>query len=171
MSNLKYYRLDRSNITEEQLQQIVAVESKDGYTEDQLRMIWIEDEKDDNFVCVDGDKIVAHISYNPLSKRRNGSLYMINLSVLPEYRRKGIAIGLINTATQYYISQKQTLLMSLSVDKDNIPALNLYQKVGFEIKDPVCEFDEDEDQYIMESDLLNIQRTIEKYSIQLTEKY
>ena len=171
MNNFKYYRLDRRDITEEQLQQIVAVESEDGYTEYQLRKIWIEDEKDDNFVCVDGDKIVAHISYNPQSKRRNGSIYMINLSVLPEYRRNGIAIGLINTATEYYISQNQALPMSLSVDKDNIPALRLYQKVGFEIKDPVCEVDEDDEQYIMESNLLNIRETIRKISRQLEEKY
>jgi len=171
MTNLKYYRLDRKNITEEQFEQIVAVESEDGYTEDQLRRIWFEDEKDDNFVCVDGDKIIAHISYNPQSKRRNGSLYMINLSVLPEYRRKGIAMGLINTATEYYMSQDQTLPMSLSVDKDNIPALRLYQKVGFEIKDPVCEVDEDDEPYIMESNLLNIRETIRKISRQLEEKY
>ena len=66
--------------------QIIA----DGYNEEQLRNIWIDDEKNDNFVCVDGDRIIAHISYNPSSKRRNGSIYMINLSVLPEYRRKGV---------------------------------------------------------------------------------
>ena len=124
-----------------------------GYTEEQLKSIWIEDEKDDNFVCVDGDKIIAHISYNPLSKRRNGSLYMVNLSVLPEYRRQGIAIELINTATEYYLSKGQTLKMSTSVDKDNLPALKLYQKVGFEIKEPISEVDIDDEQYIMEADL------------------
>lgn len=171
MHNLEYFRLDRKDVTDEQFKQIIEVESEDGYTEEQLRRIWIEDEKDDNFVCVDGDKIVAHISYNPMSKRRNGSLYMINLSVVPKYRRKGIAISLINTATEYYISQGQTLPMSLSVDKDNIPALRLYQKVGFEIKDPVCEIDEDDEQYIMESNLQNIKITIENIYKLIEEKY
>ena len=41
--------------------------------------------------------------------------------------------------------------MSVSVDKDNIPAINLYKKVGFEIKDPICEVDEDDEQYIMDA--------------------
>ena len=161
MKDLKYFRLDRSEVTEDLFKQIVAAESEDGYTEEQLRCLWIEDEKDDNFVCMDNDKIVANISYNPLSKRRNGSIYMVNLSVLPEYRRQGIAIELINTATEYYLSKGQTLKMSTSVDKDNLPALKLYQKVGFEIKEPVCELDEDDKQFILDADLELIKNKIE----------
>ena len=72
------FRLDRKNITEEKFKQILLAESEDGYNEEQLRNIWIDDEKNDNFVCVDGDRIIAHISYNPSSKRRNGSIYMFH---------------------------------------------------------------------------------------------
>ena len=46
--------------------------------------------------------------------------------------------------------------MSLQVDKDNIPAINLYKKVGFEIREPICEADEDDEQYIMDSTITNI---------------
>ena len=78
-----------------------------------------------------------------------------------------VCVDSIIQKMQYYISQNQALPMSLSVDKDNIPALRLYQKVGFEIKDPVCEVDEDDEQYIMESNLLNIRETIRNISRQL----
>ena len=128
---------------------------------DVMRQIWCERDNNDNFACVDGHKVVAHISYNPKSKRRNGSIYMVNLTVLPEYRRRGIAQNLIYTAVKYYIGKGDTLLMSLNVDKDNIPALNLYQKVGFEIKEPICEADEDDEQYIMDSTLQNLKQKLE----------
>ena len=82
-----------------------------------------------------------HISYNPKSKRRNGSIYMVNLTVLPEYRRQGIAQKLIDISTQYYINKGYTLLVSLNVDKDNIPAVNLYQKVGFTITRNLCVYE------------------------------
>lgn len=122
-----------------------------GYSEEVMRELWIEDKKNSNFVCYDNDRIVAHISYNPKSKRRNGSIFMINLTVLPQYRKLGIAQNLIYTACKYYENKEYGLLMSVSVDKDNIPAINLYKKVGFEIKDPICEVDEDDEQYIMDA--------------------
>ncbi len=161
---LTYKKLDRKDVTEELFKQVMVVENStgSGYDEDIMREIWLVRNNNDNFVCMDGDKVVAHISYNPKSKRRNGSIYMVNLTVLPEYRRQGIAQKLIDISTQYYINNGYTLLMSLNVDKDNIPAVYLYQKVGFEIKDPICEADEDDEQYIMDSTLQNIKRTLEE---------
>lgn len=159
---LTYKKLDKKDVTEDLFKQIMVVENStgSGYDEDIMREIWIERDNNDNFVCMDNDKIVAHISYNPKSKRRNGSIFMVNLTVLPEYRRRGIAQNLIYTATNYYINNGYTLLTSVSVDKDNIPAVNLYQKVGFEIKEPICEADEDDEQYIMDSTLQNIKKIL-----------
>lgn len=157
MEKYIFKRLDKSEITDELFSQIVAVEQSDGgdcYTEEQLREIWINDLKDDNFVCMLDDKIIAHLSFNPKSKRRNDSIYMINLMVMPNYRRRGIAQNLICTATNYY-KEKAPLekIMSLSVDKDNIPAVSLYKKVGYIIQNPICEIDEDDEQYIMDTTL------------------
>ena len=161
---LIYKKLDRKDVNEDLFNQIMMVENStgSGYDEDIMREIWITRDINDNFVCMDNDKIVAHISYNPKSKRRNGSVFMVNLTVLPEYRKRGIAQNLIYTATNYYIDNGYTLLTSVSVDKDNIPAVNLYQKVGFEIKEPICEADEDDEQYIMDSTLENIKLTLEE---------
>lgn len=161
---LTYRKLDRKDVSEELFDQIMAVENStgSGYDEEIMREIWLTRDNNDNFVCMDGQKIVAHISYNPKSKRRNGSIFMVNLTVFPEYRKRGIAQNLIYTATNYYIDNGYTLLTSVSVDKDNIPAVNLYQKVGFKIKEPICEADEDDEQYIMDSTLPNIKQTLEK---------
>ena len=160
---LTYKKVNKNEVNEDMFNQIMNVENStgSGYSEDIMHEIWTERDNNDNFACFDGDKIVAHISYNPKSKRRNGSIFMVNLTVLPEYRKRGIAQNLIYTACDYYISQGAKLLMSTSVDKDNIPAVNLYQKVGFEIKDPICEVDEDDEQYIMDSSLYNIKATLD----------
>lgn len=158
-------RLDKADITKEQFDQIMIVENStgSGYEEEVMRIIWLEDEKNDNFVCIKDEKIVAHISFNPKSKRRNGSIYMVNLTVLDEYRKQGIAQNLIYAACVYYKNKSSDLLMSLQVDKDNIPAFNLYKKVGYEVREPICEADEDDEQYIMDSSIDNIIKRIEFY--------
>lgn len=163
MGNLKYIRLVGNKITDEQFNQILAVEQSEGegYSEEAVRQIYVETENNINFACFDGDRIVGHIATNPQSKRRNGSIYTINLVVLPEYRRMGIAQNLIYTACKYSLDNKCQLPTSLQVDKDNQPAINLYKKVGYEIKEPICEADEDDEQYIMVSSLENVCLTIE----------
>ncbi len=161
----KYKRLDKDEITQEQFKQVLEVERSQGeddcYSEEVMKRLFLEDEKNSNFICLDGEKIVGHISYNPLSKRRNGSIYMVNLIVRPDYRRQKIAQNLIYTACKYYLNKKDNNLMSLQVDKDNESAISLYKKVGFEIKEPICEVDEDETQYIMDCTIENLIKNLE----------
>ena len=162
-----YKKLLQSQITDDEFEMVCSVEnsSDEGYGEDIMQEIWVKGNKNDNFVCFDDDKIVAHISFNPFSKRRNGSIFMVNLTVLPEYRKRGIAQNLILEACKYYLNNKESLPMSTSVDKTNIPAVNLYKKVGFCIKEPVCELDEDDEQYIMEATLIDIKQKIESFLV------
>lgn len=159
----RYEKLDRNKITDEQFKQVLKVERSDGeddcYSEEIMKELFIKDEKDDNFVCYDKDQIVAYISLNPKSKRRNGSAYIISLVVMPSHRRQGIAINLIRCAARYYKEKGEPLLMSLQVDKDNYPAINLYKKIGFEIKDPICEADIDDEQYIMDIEVKDLVKT------------
>ena len=53
--------------------------------------------------------------------------------------------------------------MSTSVDKINTHAVNLYQKVGYKINEPICEFDKDDEQYILEGSLKTIKQKIESF--------
>ena len=74
----------------------------------------------------------------------------------PEARKSSkIAIKmlerLLEAGCEYYLKQGCTLPFSLSVDKDNIPAITLYKKLGFQEQVPVNEVEEDNTQYIMES--------------------
>lgn len=155
MKDLKYVKLNRETLTLDQFRQILEIEQADGedngYSKEIVKEIYVTDTKNINFACVDAEtnQIVAHIATNPQSKRRNGSVFVINLVVSPNYRRLGIAQNLLLTATKHYAEMETQLPMSISVDKDNLPAINLYKKVGFEIMDPICEADEDGEQYIL----------------------
>lgn len=162
-----YKKINNEDVTEDIFNKVMAVENStgSGYSEEQMKNMWSDNSKNDNFVCFDKDKIVAFITYNPNSKRRNGSIYMVNLTVLPEYRRRGIAKNLIFTATKYYLNKGETQTASLHVDKDNTPAINLYLNVGYEIVEPICLVDEDEGQYIMEASLNKIIKTIKNETI------
>ena len=153
----RYVKLEEREVTDALFKQIMEVENStgSGYEEDIMKELFITGHKNDNFVCFDEDRIVAHITFNPKSKRRNGSIYMVNLTVLPEYRKQGIAKTLIKTATDYYISKGYNLPMSTSVDRDNISAVNLYKRVGFEIKPPITEveIEDDDEQFVMDAKL------------------
>ena len=157
---LRFEKLEECQVTQEIFEQIMFVENSTGtgYNEEVMKEIFVTGHKNDNFVCFDEDKIVAHISFNPNSTRRNGSIYMVNLTVLPNYRNQKIAFNLIKTATAFYRLKNYKIPMSVSVDKDNIPAINLYKKVGFEIKEPITqlEIEDDDEQYIMEAKLENL---------------
>ena len=146
MEKYQMKKLFADEITDEQFKQIVSVEqsgSEDCYTKEQLKQIWIDNKTNDNFVCIENENIVAHISFNPLSKKLGGSIYIINLTVAPENRRKGIAQNLINFGIKYYSENNNDKRISLSVDKDNGPAINLYKKLGFDV------VSEDNNQYHM----------------------
>jgi len=56
--------------------------------------------------------------------------YIGNLSVLPDYRRKGYAENLIIEAIEY--SKNKFDFLSLEVRESNKPAIKLYEKTDFE---------------------------------------
>ena len=114
----EYKKIVKNEVTESQIKDIVKIEGEDGYTEDQIRNIW-QDESivNDNFACIINGKIMGSVSFNPNSKRRNGSVFMVNLSVSPEYRRMGIAQNLIYMGARYYKQININKPMSTSVGR------------------------------------------------------
>ncbi len=55
---------------------------------------------------------------------------MMNLAVKPEYRRQGIGEALVNGLVNY-LRQKGIIALLLEVRVSNIPAIALYEKLGF----------------------------------------
>ncbi|MCS7140137.1 MAG: ribosomal protein S18-alanine N-acetyltransferase [Candidatus Nezhaarchaeota archaeon] len=79
----------------------------------------------------------------------NAKGHIISLAVLPHARRKGIAKKLLREAIEA-ISSKEVEEVYLEVRVSNIPAVNLYKKLGFKIVKRVPGYYADgEDAYVM----------------------
>ena len=77
-------------------------------------------------VAMDGDKLVGYVG----SQSVLGWSDMMNLAVLPEYRRQGVGEALVSELIKKLKEQKNTCL-TLEVRVSNNPAIGLYEKMGF----------------------------------------
>ena len=59
--------------------------------------------------------------------------YISNISVLPEFRRMGVAKELMN-ALILHLKQHNAAFVTLEVRDSNLGAIALYEKLGFELK-------------------------------------
>lgn len=60
-----------------------------------------------------------------------GEAEIIDVGVLSEYRKRGVGKGLLEAVFQY-MKEKEIGVLNLEVREDNIPAISLYEKLGFE---------------------------------------
>ena len=77
-------------------------------------------------IWLDGNKLVA---YAVIQQFKDGVNYLTPIVVSPEYRQHHIGTQIMN-----YIIKKYNV-NSLTVDKDNVKAINLYKKCGFDFTD------------------------------------
>ncbi len=56
----------------------------------------------------------------------SGEGYVTNVATLPEFRRKGVAKALINA-----VFENDMEFLTLEVRNSNVPAINLYESMGF----------------------------------------
>lgn len=76
-------------------------------------------------VCADGGRIAGYIgSHNVL-----GEVYITNVAVHPDYRRKGIGEMLVKSLVEAFSCDGE--FVTLEVRESNSPAQNLYSKLGF----------------------------------------
>lgn len=96
---------------------------------------WSEDslksELDNNFarfyVAFLGEKIAGYIgSHNVL-----GEVYITNVAVFPEFRRKGVGKALVEFLFNEMKSENAEFV-TLEVRESNMNAISLYEKCGFE---------------------------------------
>ncbi len=77
-------------------------------------------------VAMDGERLAAYIG----SQSVCGEADMMNVAVSPDYRRQGVAQGLIE-ALVAALKERQVTCLSLEVRASNAPAIALYDKLGF----------------------------------------
>ena len=77
-------------------------------------------------VAVDGDTVAGYVG----SQTVMGESDMMNVAVDPRYRRQKIAQQLICKLIEM-LNARDSKVLTLEVRKSNIPAISLYQKLGF----------------------------------------
>jgi len=75
--------------------------------------------------------------------------HVVSIAVLPEYRRKGVGKALINKAIEGIRSYNAKQFF-LEVRVTNVPAVNMYKRLGFEVTRTIHGYYADgEDAYVM----------------------
>ena len=77
-------------------------------------------------VAMDGEQLAGYVG----SQSVMGESDMMNIAVAPQYRRKGIAQGLVSRLVEM-LKEKGNQSLSLEVRVSNTPAVSLYEKMGF----------------------------------------
>ena len=77
-------------------------------------------------VAVEGDRVAGYIG----SQTVMGETDMMNVAVHPDYRRQGIGQALV-TALVETLKEWGSHCLTLEVRASNVPAIGLYQKMGF----------------------------------------
>jgi ribosomal protein S18 acetylase RimI-like enzyme len=80
------------------------------------------------YVACDGDEIVGVASY----AREGDAINLVMLDVLPRWQGRGAARGLIATVAKIARAEGAERLI-ISTTNDDLPALGLYQRLGFTI--------------------------------------
>ena len=120
---MEYKRMDKTHVTQvAQLEKLCfscpwSEKSVVSELENPLSL-WI--------VAVDDNIVVGYVG----SQSVMGEADMMNLAVLPEYRRKGIAEKLVSSLIQE-LSKNNVSSLTLEVRASNAPAITLYEKLDF----------------------------------------
>ena len=85
------------------------------------------------FCAFDGDKLIADISVQRVTRDRLKHRGNIGISVLKDYWRNGIGTSLMKTALDYSKNVMGMEVVTLEVRCDNERAIRLYEKFGFKI--------------------------------------
>lgn len=142
-----------NTLTDQQYQYLFYLLSKSFHTNPHdliLSMLTMN-----QFFLLKNNKPIAVVSFHkkgPLhcsSKLYPNILY--NIATAPHYRKKGYMKQLLQHVL-FTLKKQRRKYVHLEVLKTNIPAIHLYEKLGFKILDDVC----NENIYLMKLDLTKI---------------
>ena len=77
-------------------------------------------------VAADGDAVAGYVG----SQTVMGEADMMNIAVAPAYRRQKIAENLVSQLVES-LNEKEAKSLTLEVRVSNVPAISLYDKLGF----------------------------------------
>ena len=76
--------------------------------------------------AMEGEQVAGYIGSQTVMDESD----MMNVAVHPDFRRKGIAEALVNALVEA-LKSKGSRCLTLEVRASNVPAITLYEKLGF----------------------------------------
>ncbi len=113
----------------EMLQTIYHTEDVEDYEEGYLDNFFSKDREDLIYVAQWGEEVVAYLSVQVY--RKEGYIYLDDLSVTGAYRSRGIGTKLIRMA-ETYAKDIGIVPIVFHVDKSNERAHELYKRLGYQ---------------------------------------
>jgi len=83
------------------------------------------------YVYLDGERIIGNVTLVPFQKSGCWVYLICNVAVHPEYRRRGIG-RLMTVKGMEHIRRQKAQASWLQVRVDNLPAIHLYETLGFQ---------------------------------------
>ena len=95
---------------------------------------WLERVNNDySLLALENNKPIGIISAYITEEKNNKVAHVVSVFVLKEARGRGVGEKLLNTVLEKIKKDPTIKKVVLSVNKEQIPAVKLYQKFGFEI--------------------------------------
>lgn len=99
-------------------------------------------------IAIENDALIGFVIYSIIYDRSE----IVDIIIDPSYRRKGYGKGLLEQVIEI-LKKEECLNVTLEVRCDNLPALKLYQSLGFKVKAVRKNYYDGTNGYLMEKDL------------------
>lgn len=89
------------------------------------------------FLCLYDNKVIGMLGLHSENRERFSHRISLGMNILKDYWGQGGGHLLLKAAIDYFHSKKHLTKLELEVRTDNLSAVNLYKKLGFEIEGEV----------------------------------
>lgn len=84
-----------------------------------------------SLVAIEGGRVVGFIIGAIYAEKKALGGHVLTIDVLPQYQRKGVGLRLMQAIERIFV-EKDVKTFHLEVREDNLKALGLYEKLGYE---------------------------------------
>jgi RimJ/RimL family protein N-acetyltransferase len=82
-------------------------------------------------VTVADDRIVSFSNIDAIERKRSNHVGQLGISILPDYRNNGLGTAIMQTMIDWATAHPVIEKLALGVWATNMPAIGLYEKMGF----------------------------------------
>jgi ribosomal protein S18 acetylase RimI-like enzyme len=139
-SRMRFPCVEIRRATRDDLKEIIRIErasfEHEAYSKD-LLALFLRDKAFITLVATDEGEVLAYAT--TLGEDGGTGVRIVSIAVLPDRRGQGVAMSLMQDSEAMAI-KKGARRMSLEVGVANVPAINLYLKLGFSIKGTINDY-------------------------------